>query len=172
MTWTQINEKLSYLLPLSFFFSSHNSPLVSVKNIPRCSLATPLYEVYQWKTWETDFAPSLKVLFKVQVAKLLQRIEANVSDTDDMQRRGKSRATLSLQLKVTKNMRLTKLSIATPALKLQQPPQKTALWSNTAVWTLACTAGLFCFLSISADWQKIWLMSLGTWPRRCLVITL
>lgn len=124
MTWPQINEKLSYLLHLSFFSPPHNSLLVSVKNIPRCSLATPLYEVYQWKTWETDFAPSLKVLFKVQVAKLLQRIEANVSDTGDMQRRGKSRAALSLQLNVTKNTGLTKLSIAAPAFKLQQPQRK------------------------------------------------
>lgn len=119
MTWPQINEKLSYLLHLPP--QTHNSPLVSVKNIHRCSLATPLHEVYQWKTWETDFAASLKVLFKVQVAKLLQRIEANVSDTGDMQRRGKSRAALSLQLKVTKNTGLTKLWIATPAFKLQQP---------------------------------------------------
>lgn len=37
---------------------------------------------------------------------------------------GKSRAALSLQLKVTKNTGLTKLSIATPPFKLQQPQRK------------------------------------------------
>lgn len=45
----------------------------------------------------------------------------------------KSRASLSLQLMVTKNVGLTKLSIAVPALGLEQPQRKQPLWSDAAV---------------------------------------
>lgn len=122
MTWPQINEKLSYLLHLSFFPRLTIVPLFQLKTSP-AALWQPLFMKFT-NGKHGRLAPSLKVLFKVQVAKLLQRIEANVSDTGDMQRRGKSRATLPLQLKATKNTGLTKLSIATPAFKLQQPQRK------------------------------------------------
>lgn len=135
MTWPQINEKLSYLPHLSFFSPPHNSVLVSVKkkNISHCSLASPLHEVYQWKTWETDFAASLKVQFKVQVAKLLQRIEANVSDTGDMQRRGKLGQPYLYNLTKNQKHGTDKAVDSYTSIQTATAPKKTALWSDTAV---------------------------------------
>lgn len=167
--------KNSYLLHLSFFSPPHNSLLVSVKKKkkkhPPLLFGNPSLWSLPMENMGDRFCTSLKVLFKVQVAKLLQRIQANVWDTGDMRRRGRCRAALPPQLKETKNTGLTKPSITTPGFKLQQRRRKQPSGPRLLCEPWHVQQGYFVFLLVSADWQKIWLMSLGTWPRRCLVIT-